>query len=76
MFSAPAPLGRTVTVNASPGETWTAGIPAPVLSPEFFRVTGSTTFGRSGTASVARRTPSATASQSARSNGTVGGSVT
>ncbi|KAF5034135.1 hypothetical protein DSECCO2_599420 [anaerobic digester metagenome] len=74
-FSEPAPFGSTVTSNRTPGVTWTAGISSPVLSPEFFRVSGSTTLGRSGMLAVARRTPSRTASLRAGVNGTSGGRV-
>ena len=72
MFSAPAPLGRTVTVNFFPGFTWIAGIPAPVLSSVLCRVSGSTTLGRSGTSFVALRTPSATASYRSLSQRDIG----
>ena len=61
-FSAPAPFGSTVTVNFSPGWTWIAGMPGPVLSPVLCRESGSTTLGRNGISRVARRTPSATPS--------------
>src|SRR5208283_4691543 len=74
-FSAPAPLGSTVTANRSPGRTWIAGIPTPVLSPELCRVRGSTTLGRNGISSVARRMPSEMASKRTWENGTPGGRV-
>ena len=64
IFSEPAPFGRTVMENFSPGLMWIAGIPSPQLSPEFLRLSGFTAFGRRGTETVARRTPSSAASKS------------
>ncbi len=54
-FSEPPPFGRAVISTLSPSviSQFTCGMNLPVLSPVFFRVKGSTAFGRKGTSFVA-----------------------